>query len=39
MISESKPIPQSIEELSLLVPIIAQEVWASGVTYERTDRN
>ncbi|MBE5099668.1 fumarylacetoacetate hydrolase family protein [Priestia aryabhattai] len=36
MISKSKPIPQSIEELSLLVPIIAQEVWASGVTYERS---
>lgn len=36
MISKSKSIPQSIEELSLLVPIIAQEVWASGVTYERS---
>ncbi|MGG1365043.1 fumarylacetoacetate hydrolase family protein [Priestia megaterium] len=36
MISKSKPIPQSIEDLSLLVPIIAQEVWASGVTYERS---
>jgi 2-dehydro-3-deoxy-D-arabinonate dehydratase len=36
MISKSKPISQSIEELSLLVPIIAQEVWASGVTYERS---
>ncbi|MHC8970055.1 fumarylacetoacetate hydrolase family protein [Priestia aryabhattai] len=36
MISKSKPIPQSIEELSLLVPIVAQEVWASGVTYERS---
>lgn len=36
MISKSKPISQSIEELSLLVPIVAQEVWASGVTYEQS---
>lgn len=35
-ISKSKPIPYSVEDLSLLVPIVAEEVWASGVTYERS---
>ncbi|WHY99520.1 fumarylacetoacetate hydrolase family protein [Peribacillus simplex] len=35
-ISKSKPIPHSVEDLSLLVPIVAEEVWASGVTYERS---
>ena len=35
-ISKSKPIPYSVEDLSLLVPIEAEEVWASGVTYERS---
>ncbi|MGE7903366.1 fumarylacetoacetate hydrolase family protein [Peribacillus sp. NPDC094092] len=35
-ISKSKPISYSVEDLSLLVPIEAEEVWASGVTYERS---
>lgn len=35
-ISKSKPIQYSVEELSLMVPIVAEEVWASGVTYERS---
>ncbi|MFP3888177.1 fumarylacetoacetate hydrolase family protein, partial [Priestia filamentosa] len=35
-ISKSKPIQYSVEDLSLLVPIVAEEVWASGVTYERS---
>ncbi|MDQ0199371.1 fumarylacetoacetate hydrolase family protein [Neobacillus ginsengisoli] len=30
------PIPQPLEKLSLLVPIEAPEVWACGVTYERS---
>jgi 2-dehydro-3-deoxy-D-arabinonate dehydratase len=30
------PIPQPLEKLSLLVPIVAPEVWACGVTYERS---
>lgn len=30
------PISHSVETLSLLVPIEAPEVWASGVTYERS---
>ncbi|MDQ6598865.1 fumarylacetoacetate hydrolase [Bacillus salipaludis] len=40
-ISDSTPIQQPLEKLSLLVPIKAPEVWASGVTYEksRTARN
>ncbi|MGE7661305.1 fumarylacetoacetate hydrolase family protein [Peribacillus sp. NPDC097197] len=35
-LSTSVPIQQSLEDLSLLVPIVAEEVWASGVTYERS---
>ncbi|WP_458353343.1 fumarylacetoacetate hydrolase family protein [Peribacillus frigoritolerans] len=35
-ISKSKPIPYSVEDLALMVPIVAEEVWASGVTYERS---
>ncbi|MFJ7850022.1 fumarylacetoacetate hydrolase family protein [Peribacillus sp. NPDC097206] len=35
-LSTSMPIQQSLEDLSLLVPIVAEEVWASGVTYERS---
>ncbi|PLS02511.1 fumarylacetoacetate hydrolase family protein [Neobacillus cucumis] len=36
VISVLQPISQSIEELSLLVPIEAAEVWAAGVTYEKS---
>ncbi|MFE8698427.1 fumarylacetoacetate hydrolase family protein [Cytobacillus sp. FJAT-53684] len=36
VIATSLPIKESIDELSLLVPIIAPEVWASGVTYEKS---
>lgn len=36
VIKNSNPIKQSIEELSLLVPIVAPEIWASGVTYEKS---
>ncbi|MBV7509019.1 fumarylacetoacetate hydrolase family protein [Bacillus sp. sid0103] len=35
-ISSLDPISQSLEKLSLLVPIEAPEVWAAGVTYERS---
>ncbi|MFJ7829463.1 fumarylacetoacetate hydrolase family protein [Peribacillus sp. NPDC097284] len=35
-LSTSMPIQQPLEDLSLLVPIVAEEVWASGVTYERS---
>jgi 2-dehydro-3-deoxy-D-arabinonate dehydratase len=30
------PLSQSVDELELLVPIEAPEVWAAGVTYERS---
>lgn len=30
------PLSQSLEQLELLVPIEAPEVWAAGVTYERS---
>lgn len=36
LISSARPIPESLEQLSLLVPIEAPEVWAAGVTYERS---
>lgn len=36
VINNSNPIKQSVEELSLLVPVEAPEVWASGVTYEKS---
>lgn len=36
VINSSKPIKQAVEELSLLVPVEAPEVWASGVTYEKS---
>jgi 2-dehydro-3-deoxy-D-arabinonate dehydratase len=36
IISRSAPLPFSMEELPLLAPIIAPEVWAAGVTYERS---
>jgi 2-dehydro-3-deoxy-D-arabinonate dehydratase len=35
-IYELTPIPQSLEQLTLLVPIEAPEVWAAGVTYEKS---
>lgn len=35
-IKSSEPEQASLEELTLLVPIEAPEVWASGVTYERS---
>lgn len=35
-VSTLNPIPQPLEKLSFLVPIEAPEVWASGVTYERS---
>jgi 2-dehydro-3-deoxy-D-arabinonate dehydratase len=35
-ISVSTPILQPLDKLSLLVPIEAPEVWASGVTYEKS---
>ncbi|MCF6092418.1 fumarylacetoacetate hydrolase family protein [Microaerobacter geothermalis] len=36
IISNSAPLDKSCESLDLLVPIEAPEVWASGVTYERS---
>ncbi|MEH7224701.1 fumarylacetoacetate hydrolase family protein [Bacillus sp. JJ1566] len=35
-IAGTEPIRESLEELELLVPIVAPEVWASGVTYEKS---
>jgi 2-dehydro-3-deoxy-D-arabinonate dehydratase len=35
-IAAGQPIPQKVEELELLVPLEASEVWACGVTYERS---
>lgn len=36
VIDKSDPINVSLERLHLLVPIAAPEVWAAGVTYERS---
>jgi 2-dehydro-3-deoxy-D-arabinonate dehydratase len=36
IISESVPLTESVEELKLLVPIEAPEVWAAGVTYQKS---
>jgi len=36
VLSSSKPLEKPYEELDLLVPIEAPEVWACGVTYERS---
>ncbi|KJE29171.1 hypothetical protein LG52_1570 [Geobacillus kaustophilus] len=36
LISGGKGIEKEIAELNLLVPIVAPEVWASGVTYEKS---
>ncbi|USG67374.1 fumarylacetoacetate hydrolase family protein [Brevibacillus ruminantium] len=35
-IADSQPIKGKLEELELLVPLEAAEVWACGVTYERS---
>lgn len=35
-IAATQPISQKVEELELLVPLEAAEVWACGVTYERS---
>ncbi|WP_248925239.1 fumarylacetoacetate hydrolase family protein [Paenibacillus hamazuiensis] len=35
-ISHTAPLPAPMESLPLLVPIEAPEVWAAGVTYERS---
>jgi 2-dehydro-3-deoxy-D-arabinonate dehydratase len=36
IIKRNEPIHRSFEELTLLVPISAPEVWACGVTYEKS---
>ncbi|WCK53237.1 fumarylacetoacetate hydrolase family protein [Aneurinibacillus sp. Ricciae_BoGa-3] len=36
VLAASNPINHSLKDLNLLVPIEAPEVWASGVTYERS---
>lgn len=36
IITESLPLSEGLEELALLVPIEAPEVWASGVTYQKS---
>jgi 2-dehydro-3-deoxy-D-arabinonate dehydratase len=36
MIATSNPLDRAIGDLSLLVPIVAPEVWAAGVTYEKS---
>ncbi|MFS0824624.1 fumarylacetoacetate hydrolase family protein [Bacillus sp. 1P02SD] len=35
-IAGTEPIKERLDELELLVPIVAPEVWASGVTYEKS---
>ncbi len=37
-IQDSKPIGQKLEDLHLLLPLKAEEVWASGVTYLKSKR-
>lgn len=36
IISDSLPLNEKLEDLDLLVPIEAPEVWASGVTYQKS---
>jgi 2-dehydro-3-deoxy-D-arabinonate dehydratase len=36
VIAATQPFPHKAEELQLLVPLEASEVWACGVTYERS---
>ncbi len=36
IIANSLPLQQKVEDLNLLVPIVAPEVWASGVTYQKS---
>lgn len=36
LIAVMEPLEEKIDELELLVPIVAPEVWASGVTYEKS---
>jgi 2-dehydro-3-deoxy-D-arabinonate dehydratase len=35
-IAGTQPVEEVLEDLKLLVPIVAPEVWASGVTYEKS---
>jgi len=36
LISSASPLNKSVQDLQLIVPIEAPEVWASGVTYEKS---
>jgi 2-dehydro-3-deoxy-D-arabinonate dehydratase len=36
VIATSTPMDTTVGELSLLTPIVAPEVWAAGVTYEKS---
>ncbi|MBP1932680.1 fumarylacetoacetate hydrolase family protein [Ammoniphilus resinae] len=36
LIASASPLNQNVQDLQLLVPIEAPEVWASGVTYEKS---
>jgi 2-dehydro-3-deoxy-D-arabinonate dehydratase len=36
IINDSLPLEEKLDELNLLVPIEAPEVWAAGVTYQRS---
>lgn len=36
LINETLPLKEGLEDLKLLVPIEAPEVWASGVTYQKS---
>ncbi|WP_332696113.1 fumarylacetoacetate hydrolase family protein [Halalkalibacter lacteus] len=36
IITQSVPLTESFEELDLLVPVLAPEVWAAGVTYQKS---
>lgn len=36
IISDSVPMEEKVDELKLLIPIEAPEVWAAGVTYEKS---
>ncbi|SHE38876.1 2-dehydro-3-deoxy-D-arabinonate dehydratase [Seinonella peptonophila] len=36
IVQKQTPLPSAVEELKLLVPVKAPEVWAAGVTYQRS---
>src|SRR5690606_6216281 len=36
VVQQNEPLAVSIDQLQLALPIQAQEIWAAGVTYERS---